>query len=144
MPFGSMTFGMSTSSTTTTTPCAFQNMHTITNYYSFWKRITIMTNEDKYRYCEHSVFGVGSAQLIKPRKSPNNDLWMVSFQSQGNAKWFYCTKHFNFKDEIEFIDEARATGLYKEGRRSPKKKRTKSVQEDPKNLSDLLDSLFPT
>ena len=101
-----------------------------------------MTNEETYRYCLHNVYGVGSAQLIKPRKKPEDDLWMVRFQSQGSDRWFYCTKHFYLKDEVEFIDSVEATELYKEGRKNPKKKRTKTVRKDPKNLQDLLDSLF--
>ena len=104
-----------------------------------------MTNEERYKYCEHLTYGVGSALLIKPRKKPVDDLWMVTFQSMGQDKrWFFCTKHFYLNDEIEFIDEARATELYKEGRKNPNNKRTKTVRKDPKNLSDLLDSLFPT
>ena len=104
-----------------------------------------MTNEETYRYCEHKIYGVGSAQLIKSRKKPQNDLWMVTFQSTGQGeKWFFCTKHFNLKDEIEFISNDRATELYKQGRRGGFKKRTKTVRKDPKNLDDLLDSLFPT
>ena len=104
-----------------------------------------MTNDDKYRYCEHKTYGVGSAQWIKPRKNPQDDLWMVTFQSTGSQeKWFFCTKHFNLNEDIGFIDEARATELYKEGRRNPTPRRTKKVRKDPKNFGDLLDSLFPT
>ena len=103
-----------------------------------------MTNDDKYRYCEHKTFGVGSAQWIKPRKNPRDDLWMVTFQSTGShEKWFFCTKHFNLKEEIEFIDEAHATELYRQGRNGGFKKRTKNVRKEVKNLDDLLDSLFP-
>ena len=70
---------------------------------------------------------------------------MVTFQSTGfNNKYWFCRKHFQLAEEVEFIDEALATRLYKEGRDNPKKKRTKTVRKDPKNLSDLLDSLFPT
>jgi len=102
-----------------------------------------MSNEDKYRYCDHQTYGVGAAQWIKPRKNPQDDLWMVTFQSTGHdQKWFFCTKHFYLKDEIEFIDEALATRLYKEGRNGGFKKRTKTVRKEPKNFSDLLDSLF--
>lgn len=101
-----------------------------------------MTNET-YKYCEHATYGVGSAQLIKPRKNPQDDLWMVSFQSVGRDKrYFYCTKHFYLMDEIEFISEARATELYKEGRNGGFRKRTKNVRKEDKNLSDLLDSLM--
>ena len=100
-------------------------------------------DSEKYKYCEHISYGVGSAQWIKPRKKPEDDLWMVTFQSTGfNQKWFFCTKHFHLKDEIEFIDEARATELYKEGRNGGFKKRTKTVRKETKNLQDLLDSLF--
>ena len=89
-----------------------------------------MTNDKTYRYCIHNVYGVGSAQFIKPRKKPCDDLWMVTFQSQGtNERWFYCTKHFQLREEIEFIDEAEASRLYKEGRRNPKGKRTKTVRK---------------
>ena len=103
-----------------------------------------MSNDDKYKYCEHQVYGVGYALWIKPRKNPNDDLWMVTFQSMGHdKKWFFCTKHFYLKDEIEFIDEARADELYRQGRNGGFKKRTKTVRKDPKNLADLLDSLFP-
>ena len=99
--------------------------------------------EENYKYCEHTVYGVGSAIMTKFRHKPEMCLWMVTFQSMGqNEKYFFCTKHFQFGDEIAFIDEARATRLYKEGRKTPKKKRTKTVRKDPKNLSDLLDSLF--
>ncbi len=70
-----------------------------------------MTNEETYRYCLHNVHGVGSAQLIKPRKKPEDDLWMVRFQSQGSDRWFYCTKHFYLKDEVEFIDSVEATEI---------------------------------
>ena len=102
-----------------------------------------MTTEETYKYCEHKSYGVGAAQLIKWRHKPQDNLWMVTFQATGqNQKWFYCTKHFTLKDEIEFIDEARAMVLYKEGRENPKKKRTKTVRKEQKNLSDLLDSLF--
>ena len=102
-----------------------------------------MTNEDKFKYCEHQVYGVGYAIWVKPRKSPQDDLWMVTIQSTGlNEKWFFCTKHFYLKDEIEFISEARANELYKEGRNGGFKKRTKTVRKDPKNITDLLDSLF--
>lgn len=143
MPFGSMTTGKSTSSTITTIPCVFQNMHTITNYYTFWTRTSKMTNEEKYQYCEHKTYGVGSAQWIKPRRKPHEDLWMVTFQATGQKqKWFFCTKHFHLKDEIEFISEARASELYKEGRSGKRKKRTKSVRKEPKNFGDLLDTLF--
>jgi hypothetical protein len=138
-----MIYGMSTSSMTTTTLCVFQSMHTITNYYSFWTRTPIMTSEEKYKYCEHKSYGVGYALWVKPRKKPEDDLWMVTFQSTGhNEKWFFCTKHFYLKEEIEFISEARANELYKQGRKGGFKKRTKTVQKDPKNLGDLLDSLF--
>ena len=104
-----------------------------------------MTNEETYKYCEHKTYGVGSAQLTKYRKDRKDDLFMVTFQSTGfdNRHWF-CRKHFLLKDEIEFISEARATELYKQGRNGGFKKRTKTVRKDPKNLSDLLDSLFPT
>jgi hypothetical protein len=103
-----------------------------------------MTNEDTYKYCEHKVLGVGAALMIKPRNKPKDDLWMVTFQSTGqNEKYFFCTKNFDKTEDLWFIDEAHATRLYKEGRNGAFKKRTKTVHKDPKNLSDLLDSLFP-
>lgn len=143
MPFGSTTTGKSTSSTITTIPCAFQNMHTITDYYTFWTRTSNMTNEKTYRYCEHKNYGVGSAQLTRYRKGGDNDLFMVTFQSIGlKSKYWFCRKHFMLGDEIEFISEARATELFKEGRKDKKQKRTKSVRKEPKNFGDLLDSLF--
>ena len=99
--------------------------------------------EETYKYCEHKDYGVGSAQLVKWRKDRKDDLFMVTFQVTGqNQKWFMPRKYFTLGDEIEFIDEARATVLYKEGRNNPRKKRTKTVRKDPKNLGDLLDSLF--
>jgi hypothetical protein len=99
--------------------------------------------EETYKYCDHKSYGVGAAQLIKYRHKPQDNLWMVTFQATGQQhKWFFCTKQFTAKEEIEFIDEARATVLYKEGRENPRKKRTKNVRKDPKNLADLLDSLF--
>jgi hypothetical protein len=102
-----------------------------------------MTNEETYFYCEHKSYGVGSAQLTKYRKDRKDDLFMVTFQSTGfNNKYWFCRKDFLLAEEIEFISEARATVLYKEGRGKPKKKRTKTVRKDPKNLSDILDSLF--
>ena len=101
-----------------------------------------MSNET-YRYCEHKTYGVGSAQLTRYRKGGDNDLFMVTFQSTGlKNKYWFCRKHFMLGDEIEFISEARATELYKQGRKGGFKKRTKTVRKDPKNLSDLLDSLF--
>ena len=102
-----------------------------------------MTNEETYLYCEHKTYGVGSAQLTKYRKDRQNDLFMVTFQAMGfHQKYFFCRKHFLLADDIWFISEARATELYKEGRKSPRAKRTKTVRKDPKNFSDLLDSLF--
>ena len=89
------------------------------------------------------TYGVGSAQLVKYRKDARDDLFMVTFQSQGfNNKWFMPRKYFTLGDEIEFIDDAVATRLYKEGRDNPRKRRTKTVRKDPKNIGDLLDSLF--
>ena len=103
-----------------------------------------MTNEEKYRYCEHKTYGVGSAQLIKYRKGGNSDLFMVTFQSLGmKQKMFFIRKSFLIADEIQFIDDARADELYKQGRNGGFKKRTKTDRKDPKNLGDLLDSLFP-
>ena len=102
-----------------------------------------MTSEETYFYCEHKSYGVGSAQLTKYRKDRKDDLFMVTFQSTGfNNKYWFCRKHFQLGDEIEFIDEARASVLYKEGRKNPRKKQTKTARKDPKNLTDLLDSLF--
>ena len=98
--------------------------------------------EETYKYCEHLAYGVGSAQLIKYRKNPQDNLWMVTFQSAPKQKSFFCSKHFHSKEEILFIDDARATLLYKEGRKNPKQKRTKNVRKKGKNLSDLLDSLL--
>jgi len=100
-----------------------------------------MTDET-YKYCEHKTYGVGSAQLTKYRKDARDDLFMVTFQATGlSSKWFFPRKYFTIADEIQFIDEARATRLYNEGRENPKKKRTKTVRKEPKNLADLLDSL---
>ena len=76
-----------------------------------------MTDE-RYKYCDHMTFGVGSAQLVKYRKDARDDLFMCTFQSQGFDKV-----------------------LYKEGRENPKKKRTKTVRKKEVNLQDLLDSL---
>ncbi len=102
-----------------------------------------MTNEETYRYCEHKTYGVGSAQLVKWRKDRKDDLFMVTFQSGGlNEKWFFPRKYFTAKEEIQFIDEARAYALYKEGRENPTKKRSKTVRKKEVNLQDLLDSLF--
>ena len=102
-----------------------------------------MTNEDTYLYCEHKTYGVGYAQLTKHRKDRKDDLFMVAFQSTGlGNKYWFCRKHFQLADEIEFISEARAYELYKQGRNGGFKKRTKTVRKDPKNLADLLDSLF--
>jgi hypothetical protein len=102
-----------------------------------------MMTEETYKYCEHKTYGVGSAQLTKYRKDGNDDLFMVTFQSTGfSNKYWFCRKHFLLKDEIEFISEARADELYKQGRNGGFKKRTKTVRKDPKNISDLLDSLF--
>ena len=99
--------------------------------------------DQTYFYCEHKSYGVGSAQLTKWRKDRKDDLFMVTFQSTGNdQKWWFCRKHFGEGEEVEFIDEARATVLYKQGRNGGFKKRTKTVRKDPKNLADLLDSLF--
>jgi len=99
--------------------------------------------EETYKYCEHKTYGVGSAQLVKWRKDRKDDLFMVTFQVTGqNQKWFMPRKRFAIGDEIEFIDEARATVLYKEGRKNPKKKRTKTVQKREKNITDILDSFF--
>ena len=102
-----------------------------------------MSNEETYLYCEHKTYGVGSAQLTRYRKGGDNDLFMVTFQSTGlKNKYWFCRKHFMLAEEIGFISEARATELYKQGRKGGLKKRTKTVQKDPKDLSDLLDSLF--
>ena len=104
-----------------------------------------MSNEEPYKYCEHKTYGVGSAQLIKWRKDRKDDLFMVTFQSaKQNQKWFMPRKYFTLAEEINFIPEARATVLYKEGRDNPKKRRTKTVRKKDKNLSDLLDSLRGT
>ena len=101
-----------------------------------------MTDEN-YKYCDHKTFGVGSAQLVKYRKDARDDLFMVTFQSQGfDNKWFMPRKYFTLGEEIEFIDEAVATRLYKEGRDNPRKKRTKTVPKREKNITDILDSLF--
>lgn len=99
--------------------------------------------EETYKYCEHKTYGVGAAQLTQWRKDRQDDLWMVTFQSIGQKqKWFFCTKHFTLGDEIEFIDETRATELYKEGRKNPKPRRTKNVRKREKTIGDILDSLF--
>jgi len=104
-----------------------------------------MSNEETYKYCEHKTYGVGSAQLVKWRKDRKDDLFMVTFQVTGQSqKWFMPRKYFTRGDEIIFIDDDRATVLYEEGRRFPKKKRTKTVPKGSKNLSDLLDSLGGT
>ena len=66
---------------------------------------------------------------------------MVEFQSV-TGKYFFLQQEFSLKDDIEFIDDAEASALYKDGRKNPRAKRTKTVRKDPKNLSDLLDSLF--
>jgi len=106
--------------------------------------MTTMTNDDKYKYCEHKVLGVGAAQWVKPRSKPKDDLWMVTFQSTGQTdKYFYCTKNFEIGGDVWFIDEARATELYRQGRNGTFKKRSKNVRHEVKNLEDLLDSLFP-
>ena len=98
--------------------------------------------EETYKYCEHKSYGVGSAQLVKWRKDRKDDLFMVTFQVTGfKQKWFMPRKYFTRGDEILFIDEARVTVLYYEGRRNPQRKRTKTVRKEPKNLKDLLDSL---
>ena len=100
-----------------------------------------MTDEN-YKYCDHNTFGVGSAQLVKYRKDARDDLFMVTFQSQGfESKWFMPRHYFLSGEEIKFIAEAVATVLYKEGRENPKKKRTKTVRKKEVNLQDLLDSL---
>ena len=102
-----------------------------------------MTNENTYRYCEHKNYGVGCAQLTRYRKGGDNDLFMVTFQSTGlKNKYWFCRKHFVIAEEIEFISEARATELYKEGRSGKKQKRTKTVRKEQKNLQDLLDTLL--
>jgi len=101
--------------------------------------------EETYKYCEHKTYGVGSAQLTKYRKDARDDLFMVTFQVTGiQAKWFFPRKYFTLGDEINFIDEARAVVLYKEGRDNPNKKRTKTVQKRDKSIADLLDSFFTT
>ena len=101
-----------------------------------------MTDEN-YKYCDHKTFGVGSAQLVKYRKDARDDLFMVTFQSQGfDNKWFMPRHYFITGEEIEFIDEAVATRLYKEGRDKPKKRRTKTVHKNPEKLTEFLDSLF--
>ena len=100
-----------------------------------------MTDE-RYKYCDHMTFGVGSAQLVKYRKDARDDLFMCTFQSQGfDKKWFMPRHYFITGEELKFIDEAVATELYREGRKNPRKKRTKSVRKTDKNLMDLLDSL---
>ena len=99
-----------------------------------------MTDET-YKYCEHHTYGVGSAMLTQYRKDSRDDLFMGTFQSMGqNQKWFMPRKYFTIGEEVMFIDEPRATRLYKEGRDNPKKKRTKTVRKKELNLGDLLDS----
>jgi len=99
--------------------------------------------EETYKYCEHKTYGVGSAQLVKWRKDRKDDLFMVTFQAAGiKQKWFMPRKYFTRGDEIVFIDEARATVLYKEGRENPRKKRKKADPKREKNISEILDSLF--
>ena len=96
---------------------------------------------ENYRYCNHKSYGVGSALMVKYRRKPQECLWMVSFQSTGQKeKYFFLTRDFTSGEEIEFIDEAQATLLFKEGRDNPKKKRTKTVRKKEINLQDLLDS----
>ena len=90
----------------------------------------------RQRYCEHKSYGVGYAILTKYRKDSLDDLWMCTFDSLQGKVW-YCTKHFSFKEQIRFINDA-------EAKRLKKQPRTKTVQKKEKNLSDLLDSLRQT
>lgn len=99
--------------------------------------------DEMYKYCEHLTYGVGSAQLVKWRKDRKDDLFMVTFQSTGQKqKWFMPRHYFTTGEEIEFIDDARATELYKQGRSGGFKKRTKTVRKETKNIAEILDSLF--
>ena len=98
--------------------------------------------EETYKYCEHKSYGVGSAQLVKWRKDRKDDLFMVTFQATGiKQKWFMPRKYFTLGEQILFIDEARATLLYKEGRKNPKQTQSKTVRKKDKTLQDFLDSL---
>ena len=92
----------------------------------------------RQRFIHHKTRGVGYAILTKYRKDSNDDLWMVTFYSpDAKGKSWFCTKHFNRGEEVEFISDAEA----KELRRNPSKgKRTKTVRKDIKNLQDFLDS----
>ncbi len=98
---------------------------------------------DNYRYCEHKIYGVGSAILIKHRRKPDFNLWMVEFQStKERGKEFYLSRDFISMEEVWIIDEERATALYKEGRKGGSKKRTINTQKEDPNITDFLDSLF--
>ena len=96
----------------------------------------------QYRYCEHIDYGVGSAQLTKYRKDNRDDLFMVSFQMlDRNQRLFFPRKYFIDGGEITFINDARATRLYQEGRDNPKKKRKKPERKRETNIQDILASL---
>lgn len=96
----------------------------------------------QYRYCEHMDYGVGSAQLVTYRKKERDDLFMVTFQMTGQKeKWFFSRKDFAIGLDIEFIDEARATRLYKKGRDKPINKKVKAPNKRSTNLQELLDGL---
>ena len=101
-----------------------------------------MTNE-KHKYCKHRVYGVGSAILTQYRRKPELNLYMVEFyEIKEEGKLFFLQKEFTQSEDIEFITPAEASRLYKEARRGNKTKRTKNVQNNKKNLSDLLDSIL--
>ena len=101
-----------------------------------------MTDET-YKYCEHISFGVGAAQLVKWRKDRNDDLFMVTFQITGQEqKWFMPRKYFTLGDDIAFISDARATELYKEGRKNPKKMKSRATKRKESSIADILDGLF--
>ena len=89
-----------------------------------------------FRYCKHRIYGVGSAILIKHRRKPPANLYMVEFQAyKDQGKFFFLEREFSAGDDIEFIDEAEATKLLKKGR-------TQSFRKKDKNLGDLLDRLL--
>ena len=60
----------------------------------------------------HSVYGLGTAILIKHRRKPELDLFMCSFKGLEGKKEFYCRKHIDEGSEVWWDD----------GRRSRKKK----------------------
>ena len=98
---------------------------------------------ETYRYCNHRLYGVGSAQFIKFRRQEGLNLWMVEFQSRKRGeKYFFVEREFIFGEDIEFIDDAAATELYKQGRKSSGKRRGRSIRKEQETLTDFLDSLF--